>query len=249
MENGKTYSVYTQTDPAVWKQRGMEALEAGKLDEAIECFSTGLLYAPFDADLYYWRGRKLMGFNQYAHSASDLRLAAQLDPKHWEKWYYGAVAAYLGGLYEVSLESMTKAHEMIIRSGELRHLPAAVDWLWQINMRLGHKEEALAIAKALEADLNEVEDGDYLSRVMLYRGELPVEGFVERCMAEIPEGNKDRPDIYRVMLTYGLANYLRWNGEIDKAIPLLKEVATSDANPHLFAIKQANWDLKELGQN
>ena len=49
------------------------------------------------------------------------------------------------------------------------------------------------------------------------------------------------------MLTYGLANYLHYQGRYAEAIPLLKELAESPDNRALFAVKQSMQDLDAMG--
>ena len=56
--------------------------------------SKGLVYNPFDAVMRFWRGRKFIGREEYALSASDLKLAASINPEDWECWYYLGVACY-----------------------------------------------------------------------------------------------------------------------------------------------------------
>ena len=63
------------------KKKGLELLDAGKTNEAVECFSKGLVYAPFDSLMRFWRGRKLIGREEYTQSASDLKLAALENPE------------------------------------------------------------------------------------------------------------------------------------------------------------------------
>ena len=49
------------------------------------------------------------------------------------------------------------------------------------------------------------------------------------------------------MLTYGLANYLHYQGRDEESIPLLKGVAESTEDRFLFAVKEAMQDLDALG--
>ena len=89
-----------ECNPNLLKKKGLELLDAGKTNEAVECFSKGLVYATFDSLMRIWRGRKLIGREEYTQSASDLKLAALENPEDWECWYYLGVACYLGGMYE-----------------------------------------------------------------------------------------------------------------------------------------------------
>lgn len=62
-----------ECNPNLLKKKGLELLDAGKTNEAVECFSKGLVYAPFDSLMRFWRGRKLIGREEYTQSASDLK--------------------------------------------------------------------------------------------------------------------------------------------------------------------------------
>ena len=59
-----------ECNPNLLKKKGLELLDAGKTNEAVECFSKGLVYAPFDSLMRFWRGRKLIGREEYTQSAS-----------------------------------------------------------------------------------------------------------------------------------------------------------------------------------
>ena len=198
-----------ECNPNLLKKKGLELLDAGKTNEAVECFSKGLVYAPFDSLMRFWRGRKLIGREEYTQSASDLKLAALENPEDWECWYYLGVACYLGGMYEEAKVAHANSKTLMKKYG-VNALPATTDWYWMICMKLGQPEEA---AKALEDITPDMptEDGDYLCRVLLYKGVLKPENFVEECEKNCK--NPERPRIYHLMLTYGLANYLHQPAE------------------------------------
>ena len=82
-----------ECNPNLLKKKGLELLDAGKTNEAVECFSKGLVYAPFDSLMRFWRGRKLIGREEYTQSASDLKLAALENPEDWECWAWRATSA------------------------------------------------------------------------------------------------------------------------------------------------------------
>lgn len=162
-----------ECNPNLLKKKGLELLDAGKTNEAVECFSKGLVYAPFDSLMRFWRGRKLIGREEYTQSASDLKLAALENPEDWECWYYLGVACYLGGMYEEAKVAHANSKTLMKKYG-VNALPATTDWYWMICMKLGQPEEA---AKALEDITPDTptEDGDYLCRVLLYKGVLKPE--------------------------------------------------------------------------
>ena len=112
-----------ECNPNLLKKKGLELLDAGKTNEAVECFSKGLVYAPFDSLMRFWRGRKLIGREEYTQSASDLKLAALENPEDWECWYYLGVACYLGGMYEEAKVAHANSKTLMKKYG-VNALPA-----------------------------------------------------------------------------------------------------------------------------
>lgn len=230
-------------NPNLYREAGLEMLKANRVDEAVELFSKGLVYNPFDAVMRFWRGRKFIGREEYGLSASDLKLAATINPEDWECWYYLGVACYLNGMYEEAKIAHGKSRELMLKY-DVKAIPATCDWYWMICMKLGQPEEAQKALDCIQPGM-ETEDGDYLARTLLYKGYYKPENFVEDRMKEI--ANPERPRIYELMLTYGLANYLHYQGRDAEAIPLLKKLAESPDWRSLFAVKQSMADLDALG--
>ena len=123
-----------ECNPNLLKKKGLELLDAGKTNEAVECFSKGLVYAPFDSLMRFWRGRKLIGREEYTQSASDLKLAALENPEDWECWYYLGVACYLSGMYEEAKVAHANSKTLMKKYG-VNALPATTDWYWMICMK------------------------------------------------------------------------------------------------------------------
>ncbi len=230
-------------NPDKYREAGLALLKENRVDEAVALFSQGLTYNPFDAVMRFWRGRKFIGREDYALSASDLKLATLINPEDWEPYYYLGVACYLAGMYEEAKDAHAKSRAMMKKYG-IKAIPATVDWYWMICMKLGLKDEAQAVLDEVEPGM-ESEDGDYLARTLLYKGYYKPENFVQDRLKEI--ANPERPKIYEQMLTYGLANYLHYQGKDDEAIPLLKTLAEATENRNLFAVKQSMMDLDALG--
>lgn len=230
---------------ALYREIGLKLLEEKKTDEAVSVFSKGLIVNPFDSVMHFWRGRKYIGREDYGVSASDLKLAAMLDPENWECWYYLGVSCYLDGMYEEAKDAHAKSRSLMLKY-DRTSIPATVDWYWMICMKLGLKEEAQAVLDYVEPGM-EAHDGDYLARTLLYKGYYQPEHFIEDRMAEAKFDTKERKAIYEQMLAYGLANYLHYQGRDEEAIPLLLPLAERPANPGLFASKQAMADLDALG--
>lgn len=104
-------------NPDLHREYGLQLLEENRVDEAVEVFSKGLVYNPFDPVMRFWRGRKYIGREMFTQSAGDLKLAAMIKPEDWECWYYLGVACYLAGMYEEAKTAHSKSREMMIKYG------------------------------------------------------------------------------------------------------------------------------------
>lgn len=231
------------SNPALYREAGIELVKEDCAAEAVQVFSRGLAYAPLDFEMHFWRGRKYISTERYAEAAADFQLCAAIRPDDWESWYYLGVSCYLAGLYPVAKEAHTHARELMLKN-DVKAIPATCDWYWMICMKMGLKDEAQAVLDNVTPGM-EAEDGDYLARCLLYKGYYKPENFVEDRADEIRKS--DRPGIYEKMLKYGLANYLHYQGRDEEAIPLLKDVAESVDDRFLFAVKEAMQDLDAMG--
>ena len=81
-------------NPDLHREYGLWLLEENRVDEAMDVFSRGLVYNPFDPVMRFRRGCKYIGREMYVQSASDLKLAALLKPEDWEAWYYFGVESF-----------------------------------------------------------------------------------------------------------------------------------------------------------
>lgn len=230
-------------NPNLYREAGLALMKENRLDEAMEMYSKGLIFNPFDPVMRYWRGRKYMAYGQFALSASDLKIAAAANPEDWECWYYLGVSCYLCGLYGQAKEAHEKVRALMLKY-DTSALPATCDWYWMICMKMGLKEEAESIFQYVTPGMETV-DPDYRERVLLYKGYYQPEDFLEKHRAMMEED--DRNGAAEIMLTYGLANYLHYQGRDDESAVLLKKVAESPNWRTMFAVQQAVQDLKDRG--
>ena len=229
----------------LWYEKGLQHNWAGEADKAIACFSTGLIYRPFHPQMHGWRGRKLIGRDDYVGSVSELALAAALQPDDWELWYYQGVSAYLAGLYSHARKVFLEALRLMEKY-DPGCIPASVDWLWMTCMRLGLRDEAKQIASRYITEGMEAVDPPYYYRGLLYNGTYEPDGFVEKCLEQ--EKDPARQRVNYLMLTYGLANYYHYEGRDDLAIPMLRGVAATEDCKTLFSVKQAKLDLAQMNE-
>lgn len=231
------------TDGRLWYEKGMQHVWANQNDEAIKSFSRGLFYDPFHARMRFWRARKLMGKGAYIFSAAEMKLAAALLPYDAEIQYYTGVNLYLANMLPEAKEAHGRCRELILKGQKKLTLPATVDWYWTICMKLGEREEAKRVVEKYITPETPYFDWEYLDRDLLYKGYYNPDTFLEDCKDHLK--SEDRRMTHDVMLKVGLATYLHFNGDDEKAIPLFKEVAKCPQKT-LFAVMQAQEFLKEL---
>lgn len=218
----------------------------GDYKTGIALLGKGLAVDPFNAKLRATRGRKYIGSYNYEASIADMSLASRLDPNDWEIWYYGGVAAYLADEYEMCKEFHNHARTLMLENNVLA-IPATVDWYWMACMKLGQVSQAKEILDKYISIDTPSEDGDYLARTLLYKGVYSPDNFIEEHMCNDDSLDEERKVIYKLMLTYGLANYYHYQGDDKKANELCLAIARYPEHHNLFAWAQACRDLKDRG--
>ncbi len=109
----------------LWR-RGMDALEAGAPDEAIEHLTAAIDWAPDFAEAYVARAGAYYLTNRAGPALDDLRQALALNPRHWEALGGFAVLLEEMGREEDALEVWTQVHDMHPQNPEAQ---ASVDRL------------------------------------------------------------------------------------------------------------------------
>lgn len=221
--------------------RANEIAASGDYNQSISLLSTALELSPFDKALRHTRGRKYIGALEFEASIADLSLSSLMLEGDWEPRYYLAVSYFLSGQYEKARHYHIESMALMKKNG-IEALPAVVDWIWMSSMRIGDVEFANEILAEVD-ETTASEDGDYKARVLLYKGLISPDNFVEKMMEYDHE--KDRVDIFRLMLMYGLSNYYRYvEVDLGKANGLCEEILKSPRYHNLFAYIQSGQDLE-----
>jgi tetratricopeptide (TPR) repeat protein len=213
---------------------GLELNEAGRAEEALEVFSRGLAMEPYHPELRLQRGRKNIAARRW-QAASDLELAVKIDPSNWETWYYLGVTYYLLKNYKKSRECFNASLE---NSSEA--LIPAVDWLWNLENKLGEEKGVLNLITNCEA-LPDDPDYAYARRIMLYKGAADPENFFDWEVLE----KRGSDDIDYVTQAYGLANWRAFRGEMEKSNEILKSIAEKKGAQKAFAYMLALQDIED----
>lgn len=231
-------------DPKLWYKLGMALSDEVDHETGIAAFSQGLSYNPFDAELYFGRGRKYIGLGQYWHCISDTTMSIRLDPTNWNHWYYRAIAYHLNENYEDSIAdlkqiiAMTPAHD---------HYPM-VDWIFENYVEMGDMENAKKALDLIDTKIMPpTMDYGYRRRVMLAKEEITPEEFMDHDhikshMLNVP----NRFELELMSYTYGLFSYYTYKGETEKANDVLRDLVKLPKSAAFGCIK--GWKFaKERG--
>lgn len=233
----------TPADDKGWLALGMEYVKQDEFEKAVEAFSRGIIANPFNKDCYRERGRKYISLHKYTQAVADFTFASRLDPYDNEHWYYQGVAAYLGEMYDRCIEAFPKAIECMKRQHVDEWL-AAVDWLWITYQTLGDKDSAAQIITMVDEDTPCIPRSlSYKRRVLLYRGHIKPEEFLDREALK----TTDRPNLYLISQLFGLGNFYDSIGEHDKATECFLEAREVPDWHSSFAYQLTCKRLRERG--
>jgi tetratricopeptide (TPR) repeat protein len=204
-------------DNIVWA--GRRAAYLGKFRDAIDIFGGGMRLYPTDARLFRHRGHRYITVRQFEFAIADLENAAALvkgqadevEPDgqpnarnlptttlHSNIWYHLALARYLMGDFTRAAADWTRGRDAVKNPD---NLVATSHWLYTSLRRAGRAEEAKAALAPVRADLDVIENGGYLSLLLLYKGERSAADVLARA----PEGAGGTAVRYGVSAWY-LAN-------------------------------------------
>jgi tetratricopeptide (TPR) repeat protein len=125
-------------------------------------------------------------------------------------YYHLGLAHYLHG-------DMDKALDAYRRSLALSKNPdgivSASHWLYMILRRLNRPKEAEQVLEAISTDMDVIENQSYHKLLLMYRGEIvPEELLVEKSVEN------------DVAILYGVANWYAYNGQPERARPILERI-------------------------
>ena len=102
-------------NPKLWMELGLALGEQALFREAIECYTMGLVYDPFDAMLYRHRGHRYLSIGEVENFMSDCMMCLRLDPTNWWAAYFLQEGFFVKGEYELA-ESRSRSRPSAMRS-------------------------------------------------------------------------------------------------------------------------------------
>lgn len=221
-------------DSIIWLGRRFGYLE--KFQDAIRVFSEGIEKHPDDSRLYRFRGHRYISVREFDKAIADLTRAAELiagktdapepdgapnklgiptSTQHGNIFYHLALAHYLKGHYEASLKAWDEAYR-IATNDDTR--VAVNDWRYMTLQRLDRNADATALLKSVNRNLNIIENTAYFRRMLMYKGELPVDSL-------LTQGETD--PLQYVTQGYGVGNWYYANGDTARAREIFTTVVNS----------------------
>jgi TolA-binding protein len=174
-------------DAHIWVGRRTAYL--GRFEDAIGIFTDGIKRHPADARFYRHRGHRYLTIRKIDLAIADFEKAAELTrgkPDEIEPdgqpnaeniptsslqsniWYHLALGKYLKGDFNGAAAAWTNARDVLKNDD---NLVAASAWLYVSLRRAGRAADAAKVLAPIRADLNVIENGSYLSLLLLHKGE------------------------------------------------------------------------------
>ena len=213
---------------------GRRTAYIGNFRESIAIYSMGIKKHPEDPRMYRHRGHRFITLRFFDQAIDDFEKAAELikgkpdeiEPDgmpnergvpvsslHFNIWYHLGLAYYLNDNFEKAL----RAYEMCMKASEIDDkVIATAHWYYMTLRRLGRKQEADKILVKIDEDMDIIENHHYHKCLMMYKGENTPEVLMKEA--------RDMGDLGLVTIGYGVANWYHYNGEIEKATEILREI-------------------------
>jgi len=205
----------------------------GRYRDAIEVFSEGIRLHPHDARMYRHRGHRWITVREFDRAAADLARAAEMirgtpdevEPDgapnaygiptstlHSNIWYHLGLAHFLQGRFEEALHAYREC--MAVSDNDDMRV-ATADWLYMTLRRLGRDAEAAAVLEPIHRDMRILENHAYHRRLLMYRGEMPVDSLLDTRSADA---------LQMATQGYGVGNFHLVAGDSARAEEIFRRV-------------------------
>ncbi|MGM0666121.1 MAG: tetratricopeptide repeat protein [Bacteroidota bacterium] len=218
-------------DAIIWFGRRTAYL--GDYLRAIEIFSEGTQKFPDDARMYRHRGHRYISVREFDKAIDDLSKAAELiegkddivEPDgvpnirntpvstlNTNIWYHLGLAHYLKGNMQEALHGFQQSLDASTNPD--MHV-AAANWVYMIQRRLGHLEEAEEILEPINSDMDVFENMAYHNLLLFYKGVLTEE--------ELKGDNQD-VEYMNDATAYGIGNWYYYKGDTTRAKQIFQDL-------------------------
>ncbi|MBS0011463.1 MAG: hypothetical protein KFF49_08630 [Bacteroidales bacterium] len=218
-------------DAIIWY--GRRTVYLGDYKSAIDIYSEGIEKFPEDARMYRHRGHRYISIREFDKAVEDLTKAAELiegkpdiiEPDgvpnsrntpvsslNTNIWYHLGLAHYLKGDMEQALHGFQKSLDASTNPD--MHV-AAANWVYMIQRRLGHLEEAEEILEPINSDMDVFENMAYHNLLLFYKGVLTED--------ELKDENQD-VEYMNDAIAYGIGNWYYYKGDTTRAEQIFRNL-------------------------
>ncbi|TAK13739.1 MAG: hypothetical protein EPO35_10075 [Acidobacteria bacterium] len=241
----------SSADALIWVGRRTAYL--GRFQEAIDIFSDGIKQHPLDARFYRHRGHRYLTIRKIDLAIADFEKAVgltrgqpdQIEPDGQPNarniptsslqsniWYHLALGRYLKGDFNGAAAAWTNARDVLENDD---NLVATSAWLYVSLRRAGRTADAAKALAPIRPDLNVIENGSYLSLLLLHKG--------ERTEADVIGGAGAGSAGSAVR--YGVSVWHLLNGRAARAREMWTEIAAAPDWPS-FGVLAAEIELTRI---
>lgn len=253
-EARENYSRTPNADTLIWL--GRRTAYIGEYKDAIKIFTEGVAKFPNDARFYRHRGHRFITLRCFDDAIQDFEKAAKFvkgKPDETELdglpnakniptgtlqsniWYHLGLAYYLKGDFKNALRAYEECQK-VSKNNDMR--VATAYWHYITLRRMGKNKEAQKLLEPFAAEIEVIENTDYLKLIRLNRAEIAAEAL----LAEI---SGDANTLGSASLGCGIGNYFLYNGQREKALEVFRKI-TAGNQWASFGYIAAETELRRL---
>ena len=191
----------------LWMEKGLALAGAELYRESEECYAHAISLEPFNGILYRHMAHRMLSQWRFEDARAGFTIASRLIPDNWDVWYHLGLSHFLLRDYEKAAQAYQRCLEL---SREVDDFIAVCDGYYMTERRLGNDEKALALLANVPDEGYEGENLDYFERTRMYKGILKPEDV-------FPEDFRTLDAIDIITRGFGVSNYYRMNGDVEKA--------------------------------
>ena len=237
-------------DSIIWLGRRTAYL--GRFNEAIDIYTRAIPLHPNDARMYRHRGHRYITTRQIDKAIADFEKAYDLTKDKPDQVepdglpnarniptstlksnirYHLGLSHYLKGDFEKSARFF--GEDVAAAVNPDMHV-ASAHWLYMSLRRLGKTRDAEAVLAPISAKMDIIENTAYYRLLLMYKGEL-------KPSDVLPDGQSE--SLENVTTAYGVANWHFYNGRLDEARKLFRQIVATRAQWASFGYLAAEADI------
>jgi tetratricopeptide (TPR) repeat protein len=227
-------------DPKLWLAKGL-ALEKQLLFlDAIETYSEGLSFNPFDDSLLECRGHIYITVGRYNEAIADSTTCVRINPLNWYGWYHIGLGHYFLGNFEKAVKAFEQC--LVVAYPENEHNVAAIDWMYICLKHMNRNSDASKLLEKIDNNTTRSKS-TYEERLFVYKGLTKPEDLLNSIKSDKTH------DFFYSIYGNAIALHLYFQGDKNRAKYLFEDIISKDCCWQTFGYLSSRLELKRLFQN